>query len=115
MKYTSEEALTEIMRRSDRIALRRSRRSRRILSGVSALLTVLLLLVICHTPGATVSVFTGTVYGSFLLSAEAGGYVLTAVLAFVLGVSVTLLCVKKKNIHTTPPKGENEKNEEKKP
>lgn len=108
MKYTSEEALAEVMRRSDRIVLRRSRRSCRILSGASALLTAILLLVICNMPGGSDSVFTGTVYGSFLLSAEAGGYVLAAVLAFVLGVSVTLLCVKKKNVHLTPPKGEKE-------
>ncbi|MBQ0134292.1 MAG: hypothetical protein KBS46_04090 [Clostridiales bacterium] len=35
----------------------------------------------------------GSVYGSFLLSREAGGYVLIALIAFVLGVTVTLLCL----------------------
>lgn len=94
MKYTSEEALTEIMRRKDQVVLRRSRRSCRVLSGVSALLTVFLLLVISMMPGRTGSAFTGTVYGSFLLSAESGGYVLAAVIAFVLGVGVTLLCLR---------------------
>ena len=108
MKYTSEEALAEVMRRSDQIKLRRSRRNCRILSGVSALLSVLLLLVIGNMPGGTYSAFTGTVYGSFLLSAASGGYVLTAVIAFVLGVCVALLCVKKKNVRTMPPKGEHE-------
>ena len=94
MKYTTEEALTEIMRRKNQIVLRRSRRSCQVLSGVSAMLMVFLLLVICMMPGSPGSAFTGTVYGSFLLSAESGGYVLAAVIAFVLGVCVTLLCLK---------------------
>lgn len=94
MKYTSEEALAEIMRRKDQIVLRRSRRSCRMLSGMSCVLAAFLLLVICMMPGRTGSAFTGTVYGSFLLSAESGGYVLAAVIAFVLGVCVTLLCLK---------------------
>ena len=69
-----------------------------MLSGVSALLTVFLLSVIWIMPGQSGSAFTGTVYGSFLLSAESGGYVLAAVIAFVLGVCVTLLCLRyKKN------------------
>ena len=36
----------------------------------------------------------GSVYGAFLLSQEAGGYVMTAVIAFALGVAVTLLCLR---------------------
>ena len=96
MKYTTEEALTEIMRRKNQIVLRRSRRSCQVLSGVSAMLMAFLLLVICMMPGSPGSAFTGTVYGSFLLSAEAGGYVLAAVLAFILGVVITLLIQNRK-------------------
>ena len=96
MKYTTEEALTEIMRRKNQIVLRRSRRSCQVLSGVSAVLMAFLLLVICMMPGSPGSAFTGTVYGSFLLSAEAGGYVLAAVLAFILGVVITLLIQNRK-------------------
>ncbi|MCR4655796.1 MAG: hypothetical protein K5770_06160 [Lachnospiraceae bacterium] len=33
-----------------------------------------------------------SVYGAFLLSPQAGGYVLAAVIAFVIGVVFTLLC-----------------------
>ena len=35
-----------------------------------------------------------SVYGSLLLGAEKGGYVLVALVAFVLGVMVALLCIK---------------------
>ena len=106
MKYTTEEALAEIMHRKDQIVLRRNRRSCRVLSGVSGMLLVFLLLVICMMPGRTGSAFTGTVYGSFLLSAEAGGYVLAAVIAFALGVCVTLLCARKKKNNTQSDKEE---------
>ena len=68
-----------------------------MLSGVSAMLMAFLLLVICMMPGSPGSAFTGTVYGSFLISAESGGYVLAAVLAFVLGIVTTLLCLKSRN------------------
>lgn len=43
MKYTSEEALAEIMRRKDQIVLRRSRRSCQMLSGKSCVLAAFLL------------------------------------------------------------------------
>ena len=61
------------------------------------MLMAFLLLVICMMPGSPGSAFTGTVYGSFLLSAESGGYVLAAVVAFVLGIVTTLLCLKIRN------------------
>ena len=37
-----------------------------------------------------------SVYGSFLLSKEAGGYVLVGVICFVLAVIITLICVNRR-------------------
>ena len=96
MKYMTEEALSEILCRSDRIIVRRFRRACRLLSGTAGGLFALLALVIAALPGGPASASAGTVYGSFLLSAEAGGYVLTAVIAFALGIAVTLLCRRRK-------------------
>lgn len=96
VKYMTEEALSEIVRRSDRIIVRRSRRACRLLSGTAGGLFALLVLLIAALPGGPAAASAGTVYGSFLLSAEAGGYVLTAVIAFVLGIAVTLLCRRRK-------------------
>ena len=96
MKYTTEEALAEIMRRSEGIVLRRNRRSCRRLSGAAGALFAVLVLVIALLPGRTEAASIGSVYGSFLLSAESGGYVLASVIAFTLGVVVTLLCLKMK-------------------
>lgn len=99
MKYTTEKAVEEILRRSDQIVLRRSRRIGRALTGTSCLLAVLLLLVICILPGSRAQASAETAYGSFLLSPEAGGYVLAAMIAFVLGVITTLLVIRKQTPH----------------
>ena len=96
MKYTTEEALAEIMTRRDQIILRRDRRACRKLSGAAGALFAVLVLVIALLPGKATVSSSGSVYGSFLLSQEAGGYVLAAVIAFALGVCVTLLCLKVK-------------------
>ena len=39
---------------------------------------------------------TESLYGSFLLSPEAGGYILVAVLAFLLGIVVCMLIYRKR-------------------
>lgn len=93
MKYTTEEALSEILRRGERIAIRHNRRVCRVLSSTVCVLFASLLLVIWTFPEQSVTASSGTVYGAFLLSPEAGGYVLAVVIAFSLGVAVTLLCV----------------------
>ena len=105
MKYTTEEALAEIMRRSDQIIIRRDRRACRRLSGAAGALLTALVLVIALLPETAAPAYNGSVYGSFLLSAEAGGYVLAAVIAFALGVVITLLCLKQrqKNRDISPP------------
>ena len=65
----------------------------------------LLVLVIGLFPGSGTA-SAGSVYGAFLLSREAGGYVLAAVIAFALGVCVTLLCARKKENNTQSDKEE---------
>ena len=97
LKYTTEEALFEIMRRSEKLVIRRNRRVCRMLSGLSGMLLAVLVLVIALLPGTAAAPYSGSVYGSFLLSPEAGGYVLAAVIAFVLGIVTTLLCLKIRN------------------
>ena len=106
MKYTTEEALAEIMRRSDQIIIRRDRRACRRLSGAAGALLTALVLVIALLPETAATAYNGSVYGSFLLSAEAGGYVLAAVIAFALGVAVTLLCLKRKKLSSEDKKKE---------
>ena len=96
MKYTTDEAMREIKKRSEKIEKKRERRKTNILTGMSVSLIAVLTIVIGLVPGQAVSVPEGTVYGSFLLSPEAGGYVLIALLAFAIGIITTVICFRSK-------------------
>ncbi len=93
MRYTSDQAVREVLRRSARISKKRERRVGTVLSCAAAALFCALLAVTALLSGGSPAP-AGTVYGSSILSPSAGGYVLIGVLAFALGVVVTLLCVR---------------------
>ena len=89
VKYRDDEAFEEIKRRGKRMKQKHEQRVRYVLSASTVSLALVLLV--------TLSVFTGagkagseTLYGSFLMPAEAGSYVLTALIAFAFGVAITL-------------------------
>ena len=90
MKYTEQEQLSEILLRGEKL---RCRKDRNVTRGLSTSVAVLFLaLAGCiGTLGGKGVLESRTDYGSFLLSAETGGYVLTAVIAFVMGVITTVL------------------------
>lgn len=90
MKYTEQEQLDEILFRSRGL---RQKKERNILRGLSASAALLFFaLAGCiGTLGGKGVLESRTDYGSFLLSAETGGYVLTAVIAFVAGVITAVL------------------------
>ena len=89
MKYNTDEALKEISRRGRQIRKEHERRVTRLLS-LATFITAFALIGVMGvlTDGGAYN--TQSAYGSFLLSPEAGSYVLTAVVVFVLGVVVTL-------------------------
>ena len=98
MKYTNEEAVKEIMKRSETVRKNRDKRELKYLTGICAALAAALAAVIFVIPASMSGAYSGnTVYGAFLLGREAGGYVLASVIAFVLGITVTLLCLKIRN------------------
>ena len=90
MKYTEQEQLGEILLRSEKL---RKKKEKNVLKGLSttAALLFLALATCIGTFGGTGILGSKTDYGSFLLSAETGGYVLTAVIAFVAGVITAVL------------------------
>ncbi len=95
MKYTKDEALEEIIKRGRKIREKRNKQITGVLSTTTVILTFILFL--------SISIFTGNVvtgthsaYGSFLLPTEVLGYVIVAVIAFVMGVIITVI-VRKKN------------------
>ena len=93
MKYTEQEQLDEILLRGEKL---RYRKDRNVTRGLSTSVAVLFFaLAACiGTLGGKGVLESRTDYGSFLLSAETGGYVLTAVIAFVAGV-ITAVLIKK--------------------
>ena len=90
MKYTTEAALKEINRRAEIILKNRERRMLNALATTAGVTLVALFAVIGEFSGARIPEMQSD-YGAFILSAETGGYVLTAVLGFILGVCVTLV------------------------
>ena len=99
MKYTTENALKEIKRRGKLIKQKHEQRITNILT-ISAFFSLIALFAVIGTFSGTEVSEMQTAYGSFILSAKAGGYVLAAVLGFALGVAVTLVIKylkKKKN------------------
>lgn len=93
MKYSLDASLQEIQKRRDARLRRRSQRRVGALSGSTALLAVLLLAAARQFAGAGAAWASDSVYGAFLLSPAAGGYVLAGVIAFAAGIAVTVLCI----------------------
>ena len=90
MKYTKDEALEEILKRGRKIREKRNKQITGVLSTTTVILTFILFLSISLFTG---NVVTGThsAYGSFLLPTEVLGYVIVAVIAFVMGVIITVI------------------------
>lgn len=96
LKYTKQEQIQEIMIRSKKL---RHKKEKDTLTGLSTAAVMLFCLLIVSVSRFGIVGFeeSRTVYGSFLLSAETGGYVLTAVIAFVLGAIVTAIIYRYKS------------------
>ena len=88
MKYSQQEQIEEILARGDALRKKRERRITGVLTASATALMVLLVIGI-GAVGNMTPAGTASSYGSFLLDAKAGGYVLVAVLAFALGVVIT--------------------------
>ena len=96
MKYTKENALKEIKRRAKIIQQEKERRTTNFLTATASITLVTLFAVIGFFSGAEVST-KQTMYGSFILSTETCGYILTAILGFVLGILVMIITKRLKN------------------
>ncbi len=95
MNYSDEDALKEVLKRKDNVIRKRNAKACGYLGAASAVLLAALITVISVFPaGSSVTGTDGTVYGAFILEREAGGYVFASVIAFILGIVVTLLCIK---------------------
>lgn len=94
MKYDREARLREIMRRSEMIKNRKEHKKLYSLTASASAILLVLAAFIVDLGGIEAAGTEWTAYGSFLLSPQAGGYVLIAVIAFGVGVLSTLLTQK---------------------
>ena len=95
--YDGDAVFREIEQRSEILKHTRYRKNiRRDSAAAFTLFTALLFFIGAFSEG-TADSYDSSFYGASLLSPAAGEYVLISVIAFVLGVLVTALCVKMKN------------------
>lgn len=85
-----EAKLDEIFRRAEAVRRRQEENWTRLLGGATVALALALIVMIGGFAGRGAEIH-GTALGAFLLGPEAGGYVLVALLAFMLGVAAALL------------------------
>ncbi len=90
MKYSTDEALREVYKRSDRLIRKRERRIRNVMCALSVFLFTGMIAIIANLAGTPGAEGVQSVYGAFMLSSDAGAYVLVAIIAFMLGIAVTL-------------------------
>lgn len=96
MMRNTDEQLQEIMRRAEIVREKRSMRRRLYASTLASCVCAVLLIAVCFClPQLTVMSESSGMqhYGSLLLAAPYTGYVVVGVLAFALGVCITLLCI----------------------
>lgn len=102
MNSRTDIRLREIRRRTHR---KRKKREMRALSGLSLLSAMLIFgmgAMLSSVPPGIVSVSDG--YGAILLRQGASAYVVVAIGAFVLGVLLTVLCIRaRKNARVSHP------------
>ena len=90
MKYTKDEAFEEVMKRGRILKLKHERKVTTLMTMAASTVMMALVLVIGHFGGVGAGMEGRSAYGSFLLPTQAGGYILVALVAFLLGVAVTL-------------------------
>lgn len=94
---SNEELMRGILQRK---AFYLAQRQMRWLTGVNAGLGALLLTALCTVPGIAGGgePYTAYAMGATILGPETGGYVIVALLAFALGIVVTVLIQKRRNM-----------------
>ncbi len=104
---STDEQLQEIMRRADLVKEKRTVKKTILTDAVASCVCLILLIAVAgYLPNITPSLTENveTQYGSLLLAAPCIGYVIVGLLAFALGICVTLLCVHWKRWKEREPK-----------
>lgn len=96
MNYTSSEALKQVLDRRDRLRKKRNRKRLGWFSACMCAVLLVLTLTVASAPLTGQSDPGADAMGSFLLEPRTGGFFAAVVLAFLLGVLITLFAIRKK-------------------
>ena len=88
LRYSLEESVDRVRIRSDDIIKRKRKHTTMALSAGITVLSLMLIVSVYELAGFGNPVIDESVYGSYMLSQNAGGYVLVAVIAFTLGIII---------------------------
>lgn len=95
MEYNYDEMFKEVLDRRDEVIARREKRIDWSLRLASVLMVVFMISALFMQTDMT-TVENTSEYGALMLSSSNGVFALVAVAAFILGIAVTLLSVRKK-------------------
>ncbi len=106
MKYDIEQSVQEVKRRSKERVKKAERRVRNGITAAVLIFVIAFAFVMYQIGGSRIASPDASSYGAFLLSREAGGYILVGVICFAAAVAITLLCLKLKSIKNLKKKDE---------
>ena len=96
MNYTTSESLEQVLSRREQLKKKRDRRRLGWYSLSVCAILLVLTLTVASMPLTAQDAPGAESMGSFMLEAKTGGIVAAVVLAFLLGVIITLLCIRQK-------------------
>ena len=94
MRYDIDESMRLIQFRSREIIYRKKRRNVYYFATLAAAVFIAFVVTIYSFTGFGQVHGGNSAYGAYMLSDEAGGYIVIGVICFVLAVVLTLICVK---------------------
>lgn len=93
---TAEERITEMHTRAKALQKRSLRRQMQAFGATSFVLAVFVVAALLQVNGAPVIAPQGQFAGTSMLSQSTGGYVLTAVIAFLIGAVLTVMIARQR-------------------
>ena len=111
MKYGIEESLARIEERGREMQIHKKRKQAGVLAVMIVLLMVVSSVTMYRRVGLEPITESSSSYGAFMLSEEAGGYILVGVICFTAAVVLTLVCLRFSGRKKEP--SEKQKQEEK--
>ena len=100
MKYDMERSLEEILERSKKLKKQSELMRTRIFGSVMSALAVAIMVILYDISGSYGTESMDSFYGSFMISKEAGLYVIVGMICFIVGICFTILVLKYRQKNT---------------